>query len=179
MKLREESVAMAQQDDKQKAYLMVDFETLSTQKDALLLSGGFVVFTENEILSEDYQQYTVLDQIYDNKHVDQETVEWWHKQSSGELANLLYSGELEAATSIPNVLEDIQRAYDVESIWSRGAMDWDILSEYVELPYWLHKDCRTLDLLMPMSQTNNHNALADALNQVSHVQEVLKRWDST
>lgn len=162
----------------QEVDLMVDFETLAVSRDACLLSAGIVVFNWGSVLEEIYAEFDVKGQIVEGKRIDERTVKWWRDTDKEELARLIQDGVYCPDAWLSDCVGSIQNNYKVRYIWSRGSMDFNILSSYVKLPYWIHRDCRTLDVFEKMEKKNNHNALDDCLNQVAHVQGVMKRWNA-
>ncbi len=164
----------------QEVDVMVDFETLGVSRDSVLLSSGIIVFTPDIILEEHECYYSVRGQIFAGQVVMKSTVDWWIKTDPDAFNDLLFrDGGVYPEVYLPKKLGKIRKDYKVKNIWSRGSMDFEILNYHLEeeFPYWMAKDCRTLDVFMKMGK-NNHNALDDARNQVAHVKGVMKRWNA-
>lgn len=155
---------------------MVDFETLGTSKDAVVLSVGLVVFNRETCHAYDkvYEEFDVPLQIYRERTVDPSTVSWWLKKDPMELKRLLVHGFEDPYEMLPEALASL----DFKYVWSRHPMDFDILSTFVPLDYWRFRDVSTLDYLKKMDTKNTHNALEDCLNQLEHLRGVRKGWDA-
>lgn len=157
---------------------MLDFETLGTKENSVLLSSGLCIFNRNtgEIIDQDYKEYVIRAQICKGYVVDPETVDWWKSTNQAELERLVYSGTYEDPDNyLVKLFQRLKGSY--KHIWTRGCMDAHILQYHVPgIPYWTFKDVRTLDGLTDIKMSkNSHNALDDCKNQVAYVCSVLKR----
>lgn len=156
---------------------MLDFETLGTKENSVLLSSGLCIFNRDtgEIIDYDYEQYDICEQIVEGLIVEPETVQWWRDTNKKELSRLLQDGYSNPCVYLPEIFQRLKGSY--KHIWTRGCMDAHILSYHVPgIPYWVFKDVRTLDGLTDIKMSkNNHNALEDCRNQVAYVASVLKR----
>jgi hypothetical protein len=159
--------------------MMVDFETLATTGDAVVLSVGIVFFNREtgDIIEEMYNEFDIISQLIAGRVVSPETHRWWLKTDKEEFANLLSGSNKDNLGSVCIEIEDRIQLYNVQKIWSRGCMDFHILSSLIEgIPHYMAADTRTLDVFEKMDKKNNHYALRDARNQVEHVMKVLNAY---
>lgn len=90
-------------------HVMLDLETLSTAKDAAILSIGAVKFClETYTLGEEFYRVVLLDSCIDaNLSIDASTIDWWMGQSD----------EARAIFNLPNVEEFIdERVFDTAKV---------------------------------------------------------------
>ena len=155
--------------------LMIDWETLGTSEDALVLSVGLILFDQEIELGDDYMEFSIPHQIYEGRTLDPKTVAWWHRMNRNEFLRLL--------GGCCNTLDDFRKImhndypYDNTYVWSRGYMDFAILNHVLvkPYPYYAFRDVRTLDSLFSVEQAaNKHNALLDCRNQVKYVQQCMR-----
>jgi len=159
--------------------MMIDIETLGTEKDAVVLSLGLCLFNTKGVQEELYLEFDHVDQLVSGRSVSRDTVEWWLKTDKVELKRLLHSG---TASSGSTFLFDTLDAWYEKGmkVWTRGSMDTLILKDMcggsLPWPFYMERDCRTLDEFRKMEKTNGHNALDDCKNQVEHVRSVMEDW---
>lgn len=159
--------------------MMVDFETLGTTEDAVLLSAGVVFFDREtgETIKELYSEFDVIEQLIGGRIVSPETHKWWLKTDKEEFANLLHGSSKDTLGTFAWDVVERMEYYDVKKVWSRGCMDFHILQSLIDdIPYYMAADTRTLDVFEKMDKKNNHYALDDARNQVEHVMKVLNAY---
>jgi len=149
---------------------MIDFETLGTQEDAVVLSVGAIVFIldKPELDKLYYKEYLIASQIAKGRTVDKGTVQWWLRVNPLEF-NRLCIGD-KSADLIGEVLK-----FSVANVWSRGCMDFHILQHLTgnHYAYNQHRDVRTLDIFGKRMGKNKHNALEDSKNQLEYVRKIL------
>lgn len=156
-------------------HLMVDFETLGTSADSILLSAGLVVFNRDEAdVDHEYLEFAIVPQLLAGRTVSRDTLNWWKKGNESELYRLTEDGD-ESLRELVAIVERIKRMHKIKKVWSRGSMDVAILENIGALPfpYYAVRDCRTLDEFMRMEYTNSHHAIQDCHNQIKHVRKVL------
>lgn len=176
-------------------HLMIDIETLSTAKNAAVVSIGAVCFEPltgeqgatfyRTVTGHSCQAYGLV--------VDPETVKWWQKQSP-EAAAVLTCPE---ATGINLVLEELadfiyQNQPDGQhmQVWGNGpSFDCTILTSAfsacgIRLPWRYNNErcCRTMvelgRSLLNIDPKHHqmagvaHNALADAQHQAKYISEI-------
>ena len=169
--------------------VMLDLETLSTRPESVILTLGAVKFNPwgEDVDAESglYLRVNVDEQLQLGRHVQEETIDWWGKQSVEVREEAL--GETDRVS-----LEDTTRQLNrflvgVNNIWCQGpAFDIVILENlYRQLvkptpwQFWQIRDSRTLFGVHgdPREKDRKaaHNALMDCYYQAVGVQEIYKR----
>ena len=168
--------------------IMLDIETLSTRPEAVVLTLGAVKFDPfaDDVSTETglYIRMDVDEQLALNRHVQQDTVDWWGRQSEDVREEAL--GEHER-TGLNEVADQINRfLVGSNNIWCQGpAFDIVILENlYRQLNrpapwlFWQIRDSRTLFGVHGDPRNKNatgaHNALIDCYYQARAVQQVYK-----
>lgn len=165
--------------------LMIDLETLSTNKNAVILSIGACAFGPEEVTG---QLYTSVDlssfEDYEDScfHMSASTIAWWMKQSH-DARTAFDNGESlhieQALETLRNFIETMCTP-DVR-VWGNGS-DFDnviLQNAYdvcgLELPwkFWNNRCYRTVKGMCPEvkieREGTNHNALDDAESQANHL----------
>lgn len=153
---------------------MIDFETLGTKPNSVVLSLGAVLFNDQGVLGEFYRVFNLLQ---GDRTKDGATVQWWAKQSpeSREIFEQCKTGT--DLSLLPEEFNKFVGTHRVQ-IWSNGA-DFDIpilnniYDQYkatVPWKFWNHRCYRTLKSLFHIEAPfkfvgTKHNALADAHHQ--------------
>lgn len=171
--------------------VMLDLETLSTRPEAVILTLGAVKFdpfaddvkTDNGL----YHRIDVDEQIVLGRHIQQETVDWWGRQSEDVREEAL--GE-HNRINLNTVIDDLNRfLVGANNIWCQGpAFDIVILENLyrqLERPtpwqFWQIRDSRTLFGVhgdpRDKGATGAHNALIDCYYQARAVQQIYKQAD--
>ena len=176
-------------------HIMVDIETLSTAKNAVVLSIGAVFFDPKtgDILDEFYKELRLSDQH--NRKVDVSTVQWWVNQVSQhpERASI-FSQELNdnkcPTRNALLLLRDFIASHRVAEhdlcVWACDPdFDLDILAtlyaDYdlnVPWKFYEPKSVRTIRMLgkemgLPkLEDQKTHNALEDCIRQAKEVHRV-------
>lgn len=168
-------------------HIMIDIETLSTAKNAVVLSIGAVHFDPKTgvIVDEFYKELRLSDQA--NRKVDISTVQWWMKQVAEhpERASIFEQGDINEHCPVRNALILLRDFLgDGEKcVWACDPdFDLDILStlyaDYdltVPWKYYEPKSVRTVRMLaeelgLPkLEVTKTHNALEDSIRQANEV----------
>lgn len=176
-------------------HIMIDIETLSTAKNAVVLSIGAVHFDPKTgvILDEFYKELRLSDQA--NRKVDIGTVQWWMKQVAEhpERARIFEQGDINEHCPVRNALlllrDFIESHRPIEQdfcVWACDPdFDLDILAtlyaDYdltVPWKYYEPKSVRTVRMLgkelgLPkLDVTKTHNALEDCIRQAKEVHRV-------
>lgn len=181
-------------------HVMVDLETLGRRAGCKVLSIGAVVFGPKGLGAEFYME--VQRDHQPNLHEDQDTVDWWAKQSP-EARERLFSNvgkvplkhALEAFNDWLEKLTDRDAKGNLNAcVWGNGA-DFDnaILNvAYAEVcveapawPFWNNRCYRTLKGMKPSVKLVRtgvyHNALDDAKSQAEHAVRLmteLQAWEA-
>jgi hypothetical protein len=169
--------------------VMLDLETLSTRPESVILTIGAVKFdpwgddvdTEHGL----YHRVNVDEQLTLDRHVQEETVQWWGKQPPEVFEEAM--GESNRV-GLETMCADLNRfLVGVNNIWCQGpAFDIVILENlYRQLvkptpwQFWQIRDSRTLFGTHgdPRSKDRKaaHNALMDCYYQAIGVQEIYKK----
>lgn len=168
--------------------IMLDIETLSTRPESVVLTLGAVKFDPwaDEVDTESglYLRIDVDEQLALDRHVQQETVDWWGTQSEDVREEAL--GEQER-TGLNDSIDQLNRfLVGSNSIWCQGpAFDIVILENlYRQLgrptpwQFWQIRDSRTLFGVhgdpREKGRTGAHNALIDCYYQARAVQHIYK-----
>ena len=166
--------------------VMLDLETLSTRPWSVILTLGAVKFspwdadvnTENGL----YLKPDVDEQIALERHIQDETVAWWGKQTEEVREEAMGT---EGRISLDAMLDDLNRfLVGVDNIWCQGpAFDIVILEDlYRQMnrptpwQFWQIRDSRTLFGVHgdPRKKDRHgaHNALIDCYYQARAVQQI-------
>lgn len=171
-------------------HIMIDIETLSTAKNAVVLSIGAVHFDPKTgvILDEFYKELRLSDQA--NRKADLNTVQWWIKQVANhpERASIFEQDDIGKRCPVRNALILLRDFLggDKKCVWACDPdFDLDILAtlyaDYdlnVPWKYYEPKSVRTVRLLaeelgLPkLDVTKTHNALEDCIRQAKEVHRV-------
>tara|TARA_R110002096_G_scaffold69149_9_gene166465 strand:- start:13426 stop:13977 length:552 start_codon:yes stop_codon:yes gene_type:complete len=164
--------------------VMIDLETLGITPQAPIASIGAVCFSPdlNDLSKEPF--YAELDWKRQDRKVCESTIEWWDTQPAEAFAAL--GGQ----DNIVQVLIDLAEWLPANAkVWGNGAtfdisMLEDAYRQYglpIPWKFWNVRDCRTVvdmyksyrlfnkDAVELNRPANNHNALADAVNQAEHI----------
>lgn len=171
--------------------VMLDIETLSTRPESVVLTLGAVKFDPfGDKVDTDtglYIRCDVDEQIALDRHIQQETVEWWGTQPEDVREEAL--GEHDR-TSMNDMLDQLNRfLVGSGNIWCQGpAFDIVILENLyrqMQRPtpwqFWQIRDSRTLFGVhgdpRQKGRAGAHNALIDCYYQAQAVQQVYKQAD--
>lgn len=167
--------------------VMVDLETLSTTKNALILSIGAVVFDMYNVLNETFYQNVEALHQFSFRHTDTKTIEFWDRPEQKEAKASL----TENAVGLKDALQSFRtwclKDTDKEDIqlWCNGtSFDLAILeTAYKDIgtpmpwKFFNERDYRTMKNVFrhvpkPTFSGTQHNALADAINQAQHLVDI-------
>ena len=166
-------------------HAMIDLETLSTTPDAVILTVGGVKFNPHNNVEPNQPMYFRVDvdeQTKIDRHVMQETLDWWSKQAEDVREEALGDNN---RIRLDQMIKTINKFVDV--FWCQGPLfDYAILQNFyaqmqVPVPwnFWQIRDSRTLGSLVPRDpnekRTGLHNALEDCYFQAKKVQRVYKQ----
>ena len=176
-----------QQDDVQ---YVVDLETLSTRKNAVIVSIGAVAFSLRKGIIDEFEvNITPQSGKEVGLHIDKSTVQWWSEQSQEARDSWM-----ENPTNIKDGLMQFENFYNRGcAIWGFGA-DFDIavlesafyaIGFHKDKPYGQHLPWQFWDvyclrtmsniLSMKLEKTGtNHHALHDALAEAELIMKMLK-----
>ena len=159
--------------------IMIDTETLSTSPRAAVMSLGYAVFNEKEILSTGGWVINVASSILAGGEVCSDTIAWW-KQREPDAVNAVTHGGLHI-DSVMSQLRDVCVMRDVQKVWAHGAtFDIPIVEFYMKEPPWRYSDHRDTRTLFDVAERRGwekpkmvdgvaHNAVDDAVFQAECV----------
>lgn len=160
--------------------LMIDIETLSTKKNAAILSIGAVYFdrSSGEIGNTFYARIS-KDSALNYGVSDDSTLKWWEEQSEEARAEA-FGGKLHAH----DVAESLSEFIEPDTkLWGNGSVfDITILENWfdsvgIDTPwdFWNIRDVRTIvdwfdiDVKSFSRDGVHHNALDDCLHQIKYL----------
>lgn len=166
--------------------VMIDIETMGTDKDCVVLTIGAVKFDpyNYDVAPHDpfYLVVNVDEQLALGRTVSDSTMEWWGNQpQSAQDAAFTEEGRM----SLDEVTTQLNRyMVGMTKIWAQGPLFDMIILENLYITagksapwqYWQVRDSRTIgDMGNYSAKTANkdaHNALADAYSQALGVQQI-------
>jgi len=173
--------------------VMVDLETLGTVPGCVVLSIGAVAFNAQtgELGPEFYIVVNTDDCISQGLHINEDTMDWWEKQSEEARQVLIEAGDKDKSIPLARSLNEFndylyQVGLKQVKIWGNGA-DFDnailaccynALGRKVPWSPWNGRCYRTLKNLIEgpslKREGTYHNALDDAKSQALHAMQLLK-----
>ena len=166
---------------------MLDIETLATTPDSTILTigaQGFDPFSDRFTDVTFYKRLTIDSQADRSVSDDgyDSTLSWWGRQSEEAQEEALGDGD--DREDITTALQELSKvAWKHKRIWANGTtFDMVILEDAmrqygVPCPwkYWQVMDARTIYKLTGAKPLcNNHNALADCVNQIDTLQKSIE-----
>lgn len=168
---------------------MVDIETLGTRPGSVILSIGACVFNEKGTgnFARFYRNINVLSSLLAGLTVDEETVDWWRKQSD-EARGSLFPGSANLYPALTDFATFIDKN---DYVWAKGP-DFDLVMIHeayraigARIP-WSFRNARDVRTMLwlgealgikyePVDRSVAHNALHDALYQAHQVSTVMKK----
>jgi len=170
--------------------VMVDLETMSTRRDAAIISIGAVKFWTN-VKQDEFTNDQLFYQTVSLKscekvglHIDANTVEWWLQQSKEAQSALfdnrrkdLHSALYAFANWFPKAAYLFGNGATFDNIILRNAFE----ACGVQYPVSYRNDMcyRTLarmsDVVVEKTEGVKHNALDDAIRQTKHLMAILEK----
>jgi hypothetical protein len=174
--------------------LMLDFETLGTTPDTVVLSLGAVLFNnDGSYVKSEYFKLNVQDQIDKGRKVNIDTVNWWYNQSR-ESRKVLQPDKWDLSIERFKIEFNaflIKNKVKNESliVWGNGAtfdvsIIENIFSYNVPWKFWNVRCYRTFDHCFKIKDLVKregiyHHALDDALHQANCVIAYYKQTQPT
>jgi len=166
-----------------KTALMIDIETIDILPTATILTigaQGFDKFSDRFTDVTYYERITLESQ--EDRTIDEGTLQWWSGQTQEAQEEAFgENGRLDLKPALEKLGKLIWKA---DEIWANGTtFDMTILEHAyrqcnINLPWKYYKVCdaRTVYKLVPQLPKlgNNHNALADCVNQIDLLQQAYK-----
>lgn len=166
--------------------VMLDLETLGTRPGCVVLTLGAIKFNPFDIDSQPgpglYLRLDADEQIALGREVQEDTLQWWMKQSDDVREEAL--GEDDRVPLISMYKELNRFLVGVNNIWAQGPVfDIAILENIYRQQgwptpwqYWQIRDSRTLFGVhgdpREKNREGHHNALADCVYQAQAVQQI-------
>jgi DNA polymerase III alpha subunit (gram-positive type) len=165
-------------------HIMVDLETMSTAYNAAIVSIGAVAVKNGEVLRTFESTISLESSMANGLHVSASTVMWWMQQSEHARQALQSSNDLRKTLQ---TLNEWAEPLKDPRVWGNGAtFDNVILRNAYNVaglkPFWQYKHDRCYrtfkDLidpqrrLLPREGATAHTALADAVDQMYHLQKM-------
>ena len=168
--------------------VMIDLETLSTRKDAAIISIGLAAF-DDEFVIETAHARIKMSEVFG--HIDPATVKWWSEQ--GDAArHAAFSGE-DTQTRAISIVRDFFDRHQPTEVWANSpSFDCVILRSWWDgqprtplgkypISYRTERDVRTmlqyakaLKIPLPVWDGTAHNAMDDACNQARAIVTIEK-----
>ena len=165
--------------------VMVDIETLSTEKNAVILSIGAVKF--GKTINDDtfYRVIDIESCVDAGLHIDPSTIQWW-KQQSDEARSIFSEPSIPLRQALVEYSEWCPR--DPE-MWGNGSPFDNVIIEsaYKALgmktpwKFWNDRCYRTIAAISGterIQEGTHHNALDDAISQAKHLMKILNYADA-
>lgn len=165
------------------SHLMLDFETLGTNPNAVVLSLGAVIFDAKEIKKSHYWTFNIEEQIKGGRSVSPDTVMWWIGR--GDKAKEVFKQCKELGISLEHFVGEFAQFLSQEvdlKVWGNAAtFDVTIIEDILELmgqplpwKYFNQRCYRTAKLYFDHKiafEGTQHNALDDAKFQAKNLIE--------
>lgn len=164
-------------------HLMIDFETLGTRPNSVVLSLGAVKFTSMGIHDKKYWVFNVEGQLRARRAVEASTIKWWTEQ--GEAASSVFDKcDLEgiSCTEWAKDFRDWTRNNADIRVWGNGATFDPVIAENildslrVPVPwkFWNIRCYRTMKACFGIEkgkkrEGTHHNALDDSCFQAQNL----------
>lgn len=105
--------------------LMLDFETLATTPDSVVLTLGAALFDKDKIHASEQWYFDVPGQMAVGRRVEWSTLQWWIEQNQAAQKDAFFAGErLKPAEFFDKFIAFCLAGGDIEA-WSNG-VDFDI-----------------------------------------------------
>lgn len=168
-------------------HIVIDIETLGRRNDAAITQIGAVV--ANSDFEETYSMFIGIDPSKwntCNRTFTGETLLWWMEQKNSPKSNMLPDVWLEDYSQALQSLDELFEKYSSDDtlLWTKGSMDLFCLKDLYEYfgmdtpwKFWQPRDIRTAKEFVKDWKTfesNSHNALEDALNELKELKANLK-----
>jgi len=158
-------------------HLMIDFETLDTGPDAVVLSVGVVAFNKDGIHDKFTMNLDAQEQINTGRIVNFETIKWWMKQGNEAIQSAFFDKKY-SIKEYKICLTEFCKKNEIQECWSQGAnfdlpINESLLGKDNPLKFWNARDTRTFYKYnvgsLPKRESTHHNALEDAIYQAECV----------
>jgi hypothetical protein len=173
--------------------VMLDLETLGTKPGSVVLSAGAVEFSAELGLGRRfYRVISIEDSMRAGLTTDNNTIQWWEKQSDEARLVLADARDIEVAMPLIDFCHDFANWLPGDSpheryLWGNGANFDNVLLDAVydaagfarPVTYNRNMCYRTLRRLVPLETyaqpDTAHHALSDAVAQATNAVEILRK----
>lgn len=185
-------------------HLMLDFETLGTSGDTIVLSLGAVCFNRDGIVGENLFEFDLFDQVQSKRSFTASTMEWWMTKADADARKVFEHNDFKL--KIPEFfrgfeelcdqnLNKCQEKRDELKVWGNGA-NFDVvliedlyrrhhprMEHAIPWKYWNVWCYRTFNNLTKCKDLirlagTKHNALDDARFQANTILAYWKQQDA-
>jgi len=173
---------------KRKEHLVLDLETLSVEKNALILSIGFAIVKDCEIVQ--FGQYRLDMAPQKHRHISHDTVKWWMAGDKGlAQAELSLLPEISCGVAMAALTSNVcaHSSWEKICVWGNSPnFDCDILANYLKDvghytdPPWKFYNERDMRTMRDMSGVRRHEpkiahvAMYDAFAEAEDLCEYLR-----
>lgn len=164
--------------------LMVDIETLGTDRNSAICSVGWAVFDESQVVTSWVVRMDWNEQLHEFcRRIDPNTLRWWLEQTPAAQSHLVHMGVEVRTERLHELLQETIRHNNIKTVWANGpGFDLKLLDDLftnVGRPtpwaYRQERDYRTMRDIARLWGINvdsvgiAHNAEHDAINQANLV----------
>jgi len=169
--------------------MMVDLETLDVTSRSVVLSLGYVIANEHDIIEEFYTTLQLDEQLrnpVNPRTVSEGTLKWWLNQSDKALKALLETPRYGTNSELAALMK--MKAATCDEIWAKPAgFDLPMLRDLLGQDIWRYSKERDMTTVIRLVDPKYilqqkfdgvaHNALDDAKNQMLYLRELLQTLD--
>jgi exodeoxyribonuclease VIII len=172
-------------------HVMVDLETMGTRVTSAIIAIGVSIFDEGGTRERFYTPVSLDSCLSHGLTQDASTAKWWYEQSEDARSHW----DVPNPPALDVALRDLQEFLEQHTtkrfryMWGNGA-DFDIamlahahsaIGAQIPWEFWNVRCFRTmknvLPIVVPPRKGTHHMALDDAMHQVDHLCEILRKRD--
>lgn len=172
---------------KNRTHLVLDLETLSTEPNALILSIGFAIVKDANIVAQNEYRLRMSEQAH--RHISHNTIKWWMDGDKAEAQRHLAQQPEYCVGVAADMLHNTVTTYapwDKVLVWGNSpSFDCVLLSNlYVDIlkkptpwKFWNERDMRTMRDMFPRGRTYPkvpHSAMWDAVAEAEDLIQYLR-----
>ena len=172
---------------KDQTHLVLDLETLSTKPNAMILSIGFALVKDSNIVAQNEYRLRMSEQSH--RHVSHDTIAWWMAGDKAEAQRHLMSLPEYCVGVAADLLSNTVNTYttwDKVRVWGNSPsfdcvlltdLYEDVLKKPTPWKFWNERDMRTLRDVHPHQRTVPkipHSAMWDAVAEAEDLIQYLR-----
>jgi hypothetical protein len=173
---------------KNKVHLVLDIETLSAEKNALILSIGYAIVKDCEVRQTGQYRLNMAQQKH--RHISHDTIKWWLQGDKADAQRSLSSlPEVDCNVAMAALTSNVCvfSAWRDVLVWGNSPnFDCDILGDYLKdvgkyedkpWRFWNERDMRTMHDMSGVKRHHPgtpHDAASDALAEAEGLCEYLR-----